>query len=301
MEAIQRFIEGMDWQSLAQIWGQRAALSIIILLLAFLLHQAGRRAIDRYFALKGGGAPPEAEKKVHTLQPLFHQIWRYLVLAFALLLILSQAGVQLGPLLATAGIAGIAIGFGAQRLVRDLITGFLLLVEDQYSVGDYITVGKFTGIVEEVGLRVTRLRDFNGDLHIIPNGNIENVTNHARGAVRAWVEVKIPYEADLDRAIAVLEELAEELKEQYAEIVEGPTVLGVTEMSESGFVISIIARTAPLKHWQIERELRRAIKKRFDREKIDMAYPVRVLYHRGVSRAEGAGRGDGEQSGSKKS
>ena len=219
MEAIRRFIEGMDWQSLAQIWGQRAALSIIILLLAFLLHQAGRRAIDRYFALKGGGAPPEAEKKVHTLQPLFHQIWRYLVLAFALLLILSQAGVQLGPLLATAGIAGIAVGFGAQRLVRDLITGFLLLVEDQYSVGDYITVGKFTGIVEEVGLRVTRLRDFNGDLHIIPNGNIENVTNHARGAVRAWVEVKIPSDRPRHRCPG---RAGGELKEQYAEIVEAP-------------------------------------------------------------------------------
>ena len=253
MEAIRRFIDGMDWQTLAQIWGQRAVLSIIIILLALLLYQAGRRIINRYFALKTGHAPPDTEKKVHTLQPLFHQIWRYLVLFLALLIILGQAGVQLGPVLATAGIAGIAIGFGAQRLVRDLITGFLLLIEDQYSVGDYITVGKFTGMVEEVGLRVTRLRDFNGDLHIIPNGNIDNVTNHARGKVRAWVEVSIAYEADLDQAIAVLEELAVELKEQYAEIVEGPTVLGVTGMSESGFVISIIARTAPLEHWYIER------------------------------------------------
>ncbi|MEW5784071.1 MAG: mechanosensitive ion channel family protein [Bacillota bacterium] len=279
MESIWRTINELDWPSLAMLWGQRAATILVIIFIALLLHKAGNRIIDQYFKRKAAAAPPSEEKKVHTLHPLFRQIWRYLVLFLTLLIILGQMGVELAPILATAGIAGIAIGFGAQRLVRDLITGFLILIEDQYSVGDYITVGAYIGVVEEVGLRVTKLRDFNGDLHIIPNGNIENVTNHARGEVRAMVDVGVAYEADIDRAIDVLEELSRELAAQYSEILEGPTVLGITELADSGIVIRIIARTEPLQHWRIEREMRRAIKKRFDRENIEIPYPRRVLYH----------------------
>jgi small conductance mechanosensitive channel len=280
MKTLRERLLAVDWDNLILIWGQRLLVIIFIIVAALVLHKAGKRIIDQYFKRRAEAAPPGEERKAHTLHPLFRQVWRYLVLFITLLIIMGQLGVQLAPILATAGIAGIAIGFGAQRLVRDLITGFLVLIEDQYSVGDYITVGDYIGVVEEVGLRVTKLRDFNGDLHIIPNGNIENVTNHARGEIRATVDVSIAYEADIDRAIAVLEELSAELAEQYSEILEGPTVLGVTELGPSGIMIRIIARTEPLQHWRIEREIRRAIKKRFDREKIEIPYPRRVLYHR---------------------
>lgn len=273
-------VRALDWDNLLLAWGQRLGVILAVILAAMLLYGTGRRLIDRYFARHGEEAPPGAERKALTLRPLFRQAWRYLVVFVTLLIVLGRLGIDLAPILATAGIAGIAIGFGAQRLVRDLISGMLLLIEDQYSVGDYITVGEYVGVVEEVGLRVTKLRDFNGDLHIIPNGNIENVTNHARGEIRATVDISVAYEADIDRAIAVLEELCRELGEQHSEILEGPTVLGVTDLGSSGMVIRIAARTEPLQHWRIERELRRAIKKRFDREKIEIPYPRYILYHR---------------------
>lgn len=280
MENIRQTLQLVGWENLVIGWVERAVAVIFILIAARLVQKAGNRLIERYFERKTGGAPPADERKVHTFQPLFKQIWRYLVLFVTLLLILDQLGIDLTPILATAGVAGIAVGFGAQRLVRDLITGFLLLAEDQYAVGDYITVGDHVGVVEEVTLRVTRLRDFSGDLHVIPNGNIENVTNHARGEIRALVEVSVSYEADIDRAIAVLEELSGELKEQYPEILEGPTVLGITSLGDSGIEIRLVARTEPLQHWYIEREMRLAIKKRFDREKIEIPYPRRLLIHR---------------------
>ena len=269
--------EAMKWETILLGWAERLLSIFIIFIIARLLQKAGSKVIDRYFKKKAEGAPMTEERKAHTLQPLFKQIWRYLVSFIALLIILDQLGVRLTPLLATAGVAGIAIGFGAQRLVRDLITGFLLLLEDQYAVGDFITVSSYVGVVEEVGLRVTKLRDFNGDLHIIPNGNIENVTNHARGEIRAMVDVSVSYEADIDQAIRVLEELSAEMSGQYPEILEGPIVLGITDLADSGITIRLIARTEPLQHWRIERELRRAIKKRFDREKIEIPYPRRVL------------------------
>jgi moderate conductance mechanosensitive channel len=272
--------EAMQWETLILTWAEKILTVIIIVIITRLLQKAGSKVIDRYFKRKAEGAPTTEERKAHTLQPLFKQIWRYLVSFIALLIILDQLGVKLTPFLATAGVAGIAIGFGAQRLVRDLITGFLLLLEDQYAIGDFITVSNYVGVVEEVGLRVTKLRDFNGDLHIIPNGNIENVTNHARGEIRAMVDVSVSYEADIDQAINVLEELSAEMAGQYSEILEGPIVLGITDLADSGIVIRLIARTEPLQHWRIERELRRAIKKRFDRENIEIPYPRRVLYHR---------------------
>jgi moderate conductance mechanosensitive channel len=280
VETLRERLLAVDWDNLILLWGQRLLVMVLIIVVALVLHRLGKKFIDRYFDRRAKAAPPGEEKKAHTLHPLFRQVWRYLVLFVTLLVILGQLDVELAPILATAGIAGIAIGFGAQRLVRDLITGFLVLIEDQYAVGDYVTIGQYIGVVEEVGLRVTKLRDFNGDLHIIPNGNIENVTNHARGEIRATVDLSIAYEADIDRAFAVLEELSQELAEQYSEIIEGPTVLGVTELGDSGIVIRIIARTEPLQHWRIEREMRRAIKKRFDREKIEIPFPRRVLYHR---------------------
>lgn len=272
--------EALEWETILLIWAEKLLTIFIIYIIARLLQKAGSKVIDRYFKKKAEGTPATEERKAHTLQPLFKQIWRYLVSFIALLIILGQLGVELTPLLATAGVAGIAIGFGAQRLVRDFITGFLLLLEDQYAIGDFITVSNYIGVVEEVGLRVTKLRDFNGDLHIIPNGNIENVTNHARGEIRAMVDVSVSYEADIDRAISVLEELSAEMSGQYPEILEGPIVLGVTDLADSGIVIRLIARTEPLQHWRIERELRRAIKKKFDRENIEIPYPRRVLYHR---------------------
>lgn len=264
-----------DWMGLLSRYGWTIVRVLIIAVIARLLLGVGHRFIRRC-SQKIASEESKAHK-AQTLTPLLKQIWRYLVLFLAALLILDQFNIKLTPILATAGVAGVAIGFGAQRLVRDLITGFFLLLEDQYSVGNYITVGKFSGVVEELGLRVTRLRDFNGDLHIIPNGNIDNVTNHSRGKSRAWVDVGIPYEEDLDRVIAIMEELMAELAKELPGIREGPKVLGVVELNQSQVIIRIQALTEPLQHWCAEREIRRAVKNRLHREGVSWPYPRNVI------------------------
>ncbi len=272
----------VDWTNLFSVYGWTAIRIITIIIIAWLLLAIGHRFIKRCsekIATEKGRL-----HKAQTLTPLLKQIWRYLVFFITSLLILDQFNIKLTPILATAGVAGLAIGFGAQRLVKDLITGFFLLLEDQYSVGDYITVGSFSGIVEELGLRVTRLRDFNGDLHIIPNGNIDNVTNHARGDSRSWVDVGVPYEEDLDRVITVIQEVLTELAKKFPEITEGPEVLGVVELNQSQAVIRIQTRTEPLQHWLVEREIRRAVKNRLHREGISWPYPRHVICQQKIDR-----------------
>jgi len=176
-------------------------------------------------------------------------------------------------ILAVAGIGSLAIGFGAQNLVKDVISGFFIIFEDQFGVGDYITINNFSGLVEEVGLRISKIRDFSGDLHIIPNGEIKTVTNHTRGSMRALVNVGIPYEEDVDRIINVLTQICEDIKKSRNDVIEGPTVLGITDFQDSQVLITIIAKTEPMKQWEVERDIRYRIKKVFDREKITFPYP----------------------------
>ncbi|MFZ5968262.1 MAG: mechanosensitive ion channel family protein [Bacillota bacterium] len=217
------------------------------------------------------------EKKYNTLKGLVKSISKYAIYFIAFTPILETLGINISSLIAAAGIGGLAIGFGAQNLVRDVITGFFIILENQFHVGDYIETGGKSGIVEEMALRVTKLRDFNGDLHIIPNGSIDKVTNRCCGSMRAWVDVSIAYEENIDHAIDVLTRLCEEIREENDKIVEGPTVLGVTKLGESDIVISISAKTIPMEQWAVERELRKRIKERLDEKGIEIPYPRRVV------------------------
>ena len=223
------------------------------------------------------------EKKIKTLVTVFKNVLKYVLYFIGIVIILDMFGVNTSSILATAGIGGLAISFGAQSLVKDIITGFFILFEDQYSVGDYITIGDYTGIVEEVGVRVTKLRDFSGELHIIPNGSINVVTNMGRGPMRALVKVKIPYEEDIDRAVNVIERVLEKIKKENDSIVEGPSVLGVTSLGESAdesfVIITVIGKTKPMEQWALERQIRKAIKEAFDKENIKFAYPRMIVYN----------------------
>jgi small-conductance mechanosensitive channel len=213
------------------------------------------------------------EKRIHTLKEIIKSVLRYTIYFISFTPILEMLGIPISSLIAAAGIGGLAIGFGAQNLVRDIITGFFILLEDQFHVGDYIETGNKSGIVEEMALRVTKVRDFNGDLHIIPNGSIDRVTNKCRGNMRALVEVSVAYEEKIEKVIRVLNELCDEMKQEDHKIVEGPIVLGVTNLGEFDVVISIMAKTLPMEQWAVERELRKRIKERFDEEGIEIPYP----------------------------
>ncbi|MBE3586744.1 mechanosensitive ion channel family protein [Desulfofundulus thermocisternus] len=267
-------------QLLAIDWVKVIASSIKVLLiiaLTFLLMRAGSAAVDRFFH-KWDNIEAVESRRVHTLRTLMKSGLRYTLYFVSLVTILNMFGVRVEAILAGAGVVGLAVGFGAQNLVRDVITGFFLLLEDQFAVGDYITVAGVSGTVEEMGLRVTRLRDFGGELHIIPNGQIIQVTNHSRGNMRALVEVGVAYEENLDRVIDVLQQVCEQAARDMADIIaEGPHVLGVVNFGQSDVVIRIIAYTKPMQQWYVERELRRLIKEAFDREGIEIPYPRRVV------------------------
>lgn len=234
------------------------------------------RIIDR--TLKDKKNQFISNKRANTIGIILKKSVKYVLYFIAGLTILEMFGIRTTSILATAGVGGLAIGFGAQSLVKDVITGFFILLEDQFAVGDYIKVCDFEGIVEELGIRVTKLRDFSGELHIIPNGEIQIVTNRTRGAMRAAVTVDIAYEEDINRAIRVIEELSQEMKESNDFILDGPTVLGVDAFGSSGVSIRIVAKTEAMEQWDVERTLRKKIKEAFDRENIEIPYKKMVLY-----------------------
>src|SRR5438876_1838760 len=187
----------------------------------------------------------------------------------ATMLILGQLSVNLAPLLASAGVAGVALGFGAQSLVRDVLSGFFILLENQFGVGDTVeahtSAGPVSGKVEALTLRVTTLRAFDGSLHIIPNGNIQLISNKSRGWARAIVDVRLAYGEDLDRVRGVLEELFEEIRNDGSLrdwVMNGPNVLGIETLAEFGQVVRVVAETRPSKRYDTERILREQITRR---------------------------------------
>lgn len=249
---------------------EKVAKSIIILILVNISIKICYKFIDNFFngqkKLKFG----MADRKADTLSIILKSLIKYIIYFIGILPILEQFGIQTKSILATAGVGGLAIGFGAKSLVEDIISGFFILFEDQYAVGDYIQTGSFDGVVEELGLRVTKLRAFSGDLHIIPNGNIQTVTNRSRGNMRAWVDVRIPYSESIDKAIGVLEEVSKLMAKKHKNITHGPTVLGVTNLGPEDVVLSLYAMTKPMDQWEIERSLKKNVKEAFEKEGISI-------------------------------
>ncbi|MCT4605830.1 MAG: mechanosensitive ion channel family protein [Marinisporobacter sp.] len=253
-------------------------IKIILIFIAMVLAvRLANMAINKFFDNREKFKIRGEEKRINTIKGITNSIVRYTIYFVAFTPILQTVGIDISSLIAAAGIGGLAIGFGAQNLVRDMISGFFILLEDQFQVGDHVEIGTKSGIIEDMALRVTTIRDLNGDLHIIPNGSIDIVTNKCRGNMRAWVDVGIAYEENIDNAMQVLKELCEELAKENEKIMEGPTVLGVTNLGESDVVLSVIAKTVPLEQWAVERELRKKIKERFDEEGIEIPYPRRVV------------------------
>lgn len=218
------------------------------------------------------------EKKFDTLAGILKSIVKYTIYIIMTISVLNVLSIPTATILATAGIGGIAIGFGAQSLVKDVFAGFFILFEDQYKVGDYITIENMTGTVEDIGLRITKLRSFNGDLHIIPNGEVKTVTNHSRGNSLAIIDTAISYGTDSQKAMEVLEKLAEQYyKLQPEGVIEKPEVLGIIKLNESDVVIRTIARTKPLSQWKIEREFRLRILEAFKENGIEIPYRKRII------------------------
>lgn len=219
------------------------------------------------------------ERKRQTLFEVLASIIKYTVWFVAGCNVLGNFGIDMKSLIAVASVSSVAIGFGAQSLVQDVITGMFILFEDQFGVGDIITVDTLTGTVESIGLRSTRIRSADGDLHIIPNGNIKIITNMSKDFNRATIDIGVAYEENIDRVIAVMKDEMDIIfkRSLITGLISEPKVLGITELADSAVVIRILADTQIGENWQVEREIRRFIKKRFDKENINIPYPKRVV------------------------
>lgn len=250
---------------------------ISIVILIYLAIKIGSTIIHKFMARqrKSNSKFTLNEKRSMTLEAILKSILRYTVYFFGIVGILTEVFGTIS--LTFAGIGGVAIGFGAQSLIKDIINGFFILFEDQYAVGDYINIDEQSGIVESIELRVTKLRDFNGDLHIIPNGMIAKITNHSRGNIRVLVEVDVPYDTDIDKVIDVIGEVCDKFKLKNTNMVDGPKVLGVSALKESSITLKVMGKAKPMTQWECEMALRREIKMALDREKIEAPYPKRKI------------------------
>lgn len=242
----------------------KAGKVILIIIAAMIIVRIGTLLIQKFFEKQKNFSYKGDNKKLDTTQTLLISVFRYGTYIMAVVIILTDV-FRMQSILAAAGVGGVAIGFGAQSLIKDIISGFFIIMEDQYVVGDLITIENMTGTVEQMELRVTRLRNFNGDLHIIPNGEIKRVTNHSRGNKAVVVDVPLAYSVDVEKAHTMAEEVCVQISGEYPSLPEPPKVLGITAFGTSNMTLRIFARANPEEYLELERRIRLLIKERFDK------------------------------------
>jgi moderate conductance mechanosensitive channel len=283
---------------------------LVIVLLAWVLNRVLRRllknfvrslqnqGIQRLSALRSRSPLADttpmdlarATMRTETLGGVLRSVTTFIVWALAVFLVLAELGIELGPLIAGAGIAGIALGFGAQNLVKDFLSGMFMLAEDQYGVGDVVDVGEATGQVEAITLRTTRLRDVEGVVWHVPNGEIRRVGNKSQQWSRALLDIGVSYGTDIPRAIQVIKEVADSVwhdPEFGPLVLEEPEVWGVEQFGPNQVFIRLVLKVAPLKQWDISRELRKRLKGAFDRAGIEIPTDRMVWMRHSDGESEG--------------
>lgn len=250
--------------------------AVVIALVTWLVYTISKGMINRMVEHKLKNQD-ENNARFNTLSSLLKSIAGYVLFFVALVMILGEFGVNTSAIIASAGIIGLAIGFGAQGLVSDIVTGFFILTENQVNVGEYVTIGGYSGVVEETGLRLMKVRGVSGDLHFIPNREISSLTNHSRGNMQALVDIRIAYDSDVNQAIQILKKRCDELREQLPQLVEGPNVLGVQDLGSSDVVIRILARTENGEQWAVERELRKELKLALEQADFESPFPHQAI------------------------
>jgi len=254
-------------------------------LVKLLVRQLGRRRARRGPGLVSRHTPamlqdtgellsPRADQRIEALAVALAGATSFVVWVVATLAVLRVLGVRLAPLLTGAGLIGVALGFGAQSLIRDFIAGVFILVEDQFGVGDWVDLGEVTGAVEAVTLRATRIRSVEGTVWHVSNGQIQRAGNMSQHWSRALLDVQIALDSDIDRAREAMKRVADELWRNDRAIIEEPEVWGVQSLGPAGITIRLVAKTKPLEQWRITRQLRERIKAEFDREGIDVPPPT---------------------------
>jgi len=285
----------MDWTTVTD-WllshGVRIAIIIAIaLVIYFVMYHTVRRAVRHSLSITMKDLPQtEIDKRQETLTWLFYTTGKIVIGVIALVLILTEVGINVGALLAGLGVAGIAIAFAAQSFIKDIIAGFIISIENQYNVGDVASVGGVTGIVEAMNLRRTMIRDLDGILHIVPNGEIRVTSNYTKVWSRANLDIGVAYKEDADKVMSIMkrtwEEMAEDPDWGPSIISKAPSILRVNELGDSAVVIKLVGDTKAMQQWGVMGEFRRRIKKVFDEQGIEIPWPHRMVYFGDIPKQE---------------
>jgi len=264
-------------------WATTSGLRVLLIAVAMLVLLALlKRGVGKLSSLYEGTLPSPAQvKRAYTLTHIVRDVARFVILFVGMTMILSEVGVDLKPLLAAAGLGGLAIGFGAQSLVKDLISGFFILWENAIRVGDVVEVAGVAGLVEEIELRTIKLRDQSGSLHVVPNGVIDKVKNLTKDYSYYVFDIGVAYRENVDAVMGVLQEIAKDLRRdsRFADdILEPLEMLGVDQFKDSAVMIKCRIKTEPLKQWRVGREMNRRIKNTFDAKGIEIPFPHQTSY-----------------------
>ena len=280
----------VNWSEIVNVedivkWLTSSGLKVVLILVGALvavrLATFVTRRVENAFEDNDPSTMNEREKQAATLGKVIRNITRILVWGVALMMVMKELGIDIGPILAGVGLMGLAVGFGAQSLVKDFLAGMFVLIENQYNVGDVIQAAGASGLVEKITLRATTLRDYEGNVHIIPNGTIDVVTNKTRQWSRFVLDIGVAYKENVDEVMGVLKEIGDELAAdaKFASMITAPLeVLGVQDFADSAVIIRVMFTTQPVKQWTVGREFRRRVKNTFDAKGIEIPFPHTTIY-----------------------
>jgi small conductance mechanosensitive channel len=289
IQLVKAYEEQINWEPIVQ-----PSLRILLILLFFVivsrLFRSFLKEVEKRWISQGieeGEPPSESYKRVDTITRLVRQGVTLTLWITVMLMILKQVGMDVGPIIASAGIVGVAVGFGSQNLVRDVISGFFIILENQIRVGDVAIINGTGGLVEKIRFRTTVLRDLGGVVHVFPNGTIDSLSNMTNEWSAYVFDIGVAYKEDTDRVIALMETVGQELFEDLAfsvSMLEKPEIFGVDKFDDSAVIIKGRIRTRPIKQWMVGREYLRRVKMCFDREGVEIPFPHRTLYMGDVSK-----------------
>jgi moderate conductance mechanosensitive channel len=283
MELVLEYFESVQWEDLI-FSTLRILLILVMAWVVMSIVRNGLARMQRRLVESGkrqGDIPSEASKRAETLVRLLRQAVMIVIWVMALLVILNELGVSVAPILASAGVLGLAVGFGAQNLVRDVISGFFFILENQVRIGDVAVVNGTGGLVEAINFRTLVLRDLEGKVHIFPNGTIDSVTNLTREWSAYVFDIGVAYKEDTDKVVGILKSVGEEMKadpEYGPNIIEDMEIFGVDRFGDSAVVIKGRIKTLPIKQWYVGREFLRRVKYAFDAQGVEIPFPHRTLY-----------------------
>ena len=257
---------------------------LLILIAAFIITKIINLTASKFFKrLKNQNkSDPEYSKRIDTFKTIFNYIYKITLYTVVGIIILGELGIEIGPILAAAGVVGVAVGFGAQTLVKDVINGMFIFIQDQLRVGDWVEMAGKEGEVEDINLKMTRLRDISGNVHFIPNGEIKVVTNKTRDFSKYVYNIGVAYKENVDQVMEIMREVHRELQEdpEYKDdILEPINILGLDKFGDSAIVIKAVSKTKPLMHRKVGREYKRRLKNRFDKDDIEIPFPHLTLYY----------------------